>query len=70
MVIEGYLACNNHNDTASVHNGNLRRPMTFAPIAEHLAVELSLPTKCRGWDSNTQLSAYGANALIDCATAS
>ena len=58
---------------ASVYNGRLRGPVTFAPVAERLAVELSLPvftTKiCRGWDSNTQPSAFGTNALIHCATA-
>ena len=41
--------------------------MTLAPIAERLAVELSLPVfttyVCRDWDSNTQLSACGTNAL-------
>ena len=56
---------------ASVHNGTLRGPM--APIAERLAVELSLPVYttwvCRGLDSNTQPSACGANALSHCATA-
>ena len=53
---------------ASVYNGHLRGPVTLTPIAERLAVELSLPvltTKlCRGWDSNTQPSACKANALI------
>ena len=28
---------------ASVYNGHLRRPMTLTPIAERLAVDLSLP---------------------------
>ena len=41
--------------------------VTSAPIAERLAVELSLPDfttyVCRGWDSNTQPSACEANAL-------
>ena len=40
--------------------------MTLIPIAEHLAVELSLPVftwVCRGWDSNTKTSACAANAL-------
>ena len=40
---------------------------------EWLAVDLSLPVfttyVCRGWDSNTQLSACGANALTHCAAA-
>ena len=38
--------------------GHLQGPVTLAPIAERLAVELSqlvFTTKvCRGWDSNTQ----------------
>ena len=58
---------------ASVYNGHLRRPVTLTPIAERLAVELSLPVFTilvnSGWDSNTQPSAYGANALTNCATA-
>ena len=56
---------------ASVHNGHLRGPETLKPIAERVAVELSLPllrTKvCRGWDSNTKPSA-SVNALTHCAT--
>ena len=47
--------------------------MTLTPIAERLAVELSLPvftTKfCRGWDSNTQPFACETNALTHCAIA-
>ena len=43
--------------------------MTLTPVAERLAVELSLPVwttwVCRGWE----LSACEANALTDCATA-
>ena len=41
------------------------------PIAELLTVELSLTTTkvCRSLNSNTQTSAYGANALTDCAIA-
>ena len=41
-------------------------------ISERLAMELSLPVfttyVCHGWDSNTQPSAFGANALTICAT--
>ena len=52
----------------SVYNGHFRGPMTLTPIAERLAVVLSLPVLkievCRGWDSNTQPSACGANARI------
>ena len=62
---EGSLASHNllwHG--ASVYNGHLRGPVTFTPIAERLAVELSLPVfttyVCRGWDSNNQPSACGA----------
>ena len=58
---------------ASIYNGHLRGPVTLTPNAERLAVELSLPVLttrvCRGWDSNTQPSAFGANALTNCATA-
>ena len=58
---------------ASVFNGHLRGPVTITPIAERLAVELSLQfftTKvCRGWESNTKPSACGANALTHSATA-
>ena len=47
--------------------------MTLAPVAERLAVELSLlafTTKvCRSWYSNTQPSACEENALAHCATA-
>ena len=47
--------------------------MTLTPIAERLAVELSLPVfttyVCCGWESNTQPSACGANALTYYATA-
>ena len=49
-------------------------PVTLTPIAERLAVELSLPLLCmikicRGLGSKTQFSAFGANALTHCATA-
>ena len=58
---------------ASVYNGHLQRPRTLTPIAERLAVELSLPvftTKvCRNRDSNTQPSTCRANTLTHCATA-
>ena len=57
---------------ASVYDGHLRGPVTLAPNAERLAVELSLPMlttwNCRGWDSNTQPSVCGANDLTYCAT--
>ena len=53
---------------SSVYNGHLRGPMTLAPIAERLAVDLHY-LFCPGWDSNTKPSAYRANALAHCATA-
>ena len=55
----------------SIYNGYLRGPMSLTPVAERLAVELSLSvlTVCRGWDSNTQPSACEANALTHCAAA-
>ena len=53
---------------ASVYNGHFREPVTLTPIAEHLAVELSLPvftTKvCCGLDSNIQPSACVINLYI------
>ena len=62
---EGSLACRTYCDT-----GHL---FIVTPIAERLTVELSPPVLtnwvCRGWDSNTQPSASGANALTNCATA-
>ena len=46
--------------------------MTLTPIAERIAVDLSVPVfmtnVCSGLVSNTQLSAGGANALTTCAT--
>ena len=55
-----------HGASIYRYNGHLRGPATLAPVAEHLAVELSLPvftTKFRfGWDSNTQ----PANAQTNC----
>ena len=57
---------------ASVYYGHLRGPVTLTPNAERLAVELSLHVLttwvCRCWDSNTQPSACGSNALTNCAT--
>ena len=57
---------------ASFYNWYLRGPVTLTPIAERLAVELSLYVctayVCRGWYSNTQPSACRANALTHCAT--
>ena len=50
---------------ASVKNGHVTHT-----YCKRLAVELSLPVFMtsvrRGWDSNTQLSACGANALTHC----
>ena len=57
---------------ASVYNGHLRGPVTLAPIAEHLAVELSLCfydlglSRLRFEHATFRLR---ANALTHCATA-
>ena len=40
---EGSLACHTYCDTGIRFSGQLRGPVTLAPIAERLAVELSLP---------------------------
>ena len=57
----------------SVYNGHLRGSVTLTPIAERLAVELSLPvfTKyvCLGWYSNTQQFACGSNVVTHCTPA-
>ena len=57
----------------SVYNGHLRGPITLTPIAERLAVGLSLPVFTtvvfRSWNSNTQPSACRSNALTHWATA-
>ena len=51
-------------------DGHLRGPMTLTPVAERFAVEpsqLVFTTEVRrGWDSNTQPSACGMNALTHC----
>ena len=48
---------------ASVYNGHLRGPMPLTPVANRLAVELSLPvfttSVCRGWNSDTQANYRG-----------
>ena len=59
---------------ASVYNGHLRGPVTLTPIAGRLAVSSGAVTTCltkvcHGWDSNTQPSACGANALTHCSVA-
>ena len=73
MVIEQWGFSSVPHPMWHVYNGNLRRPVTLTPIAESLAVDLSLPVVttwvCRGWNLNTQSSAYWANALTDYATA-
>ena len=53
----------------SVYNGHLRGLVTLTPVAEHLAVELSLTYGCRDRDSNTQPSPCRANTVTDYATA-
>ena len=59
--------------TPTVYNGHLRGLVTLTPIAEHLAMELSLPvlngrfnSVAAAGDSKTQPSAFEANALTDC----
>ena len=51
----------------TLYNGHLRGPVTLAPVAERLAVELSLPVfaakVCRDQGSNPDLPAHEANAL-------
>ena len=67
---EGSLAC---HTCCEMYNGHLRGPVILTPIAERLAVELSLPVFttwiCRDWDSNIQPSACEANAITHCASA-
>ena len=58
----------------TVYNGHLRGPVTLTPIAGRLAVSSGAVTTCltkvcHGWDSNTQPSACGANALTHCSVA-
>ena len=57
-----------------VYNVHYLGPVTLTPVAERLAVELSLPVlttyRLRSvWDSNTQASACEVNAWTCCATA-
>ena len=58
---------------ASLNDGHQRGDVILTPVAERLAVELSLPVFTTlvfcGWDSNTQSSAWKANALAHCTTA-
>ena len=69
---EGSLACHTYCmwHRASFYNGHLQRPVRLTPIAELLAVELSLPVftikVCCSWDWNTQPSTCKANALTHC----
>ena len=51
----------------SVYNSHLREPLVLTPVAERLAVELSLPVLTTE-DSNTQPSACEANVLTHCVT--
>ena len=69
MVIEqvGFFSVSHQLwDGASNYNGPPQEPLTLTSVAESLAVELSLPILmikfCRGRDSNTQPSAFEANA--------
>ena len=71
---EGSLAYHTYCDTAraSIYHCHLRGTMTLIPVAELLALELSLPGfatyVCRALDSNTKPSAFDVNAQTDCAT--
>ena len=69
---EESLACHTYCDTGHPFI-MVRGPVTLTPIAERLAVELSLLVfttwVCRGWDLNNQPFAWKANALTHCATA-
>ena len=70
---EGSLAYHTYCDTAraSIYHCHLRGTMTLIPVAELLALELSLPGfttyVCRALDSNTKPSAFNVNAQTDCA---
>ena len=52
----------------TLYSCHFRGPVTLTPVAERLAVELSLPVLtskvCRRWDSNIQPSACETNALF------
>ena len=65
---EDSLACHMWHK-ASVYNGHFRGPVTLIPIAEHLAVELSLPVlrlRSVAARTHTQSSACKANAHNHC----
>ena len=70
---EGSFACHTYYDTGRPFIMVISENPWHTPIAERLAGELSLPVLttyiCRGWNSNTQPSACGANALTHCDTA-
>ena len=76
MAIEqsGSLACHTYWDTGHpfIMIIILRGPATLKPIPERLEVEISIlvftSEICGGWDSNTQTTACGPNALTHCAT--
>ena len=64
MAIEqGSLACLTTVTRESVYSGHFRLPVTLTPVAERLAVKLSLPDfttwVCRGWDSNPAFRMQG-----------
>ena len=73
MAIEhwawGFFGVSHLWQVASIFNGRLRGPVTLAPVAERLAVELS-PSLLRLCyvDLNTKPSACETNALTYCAT--
>ena len=67
---EGSLA---HTVTRDIRLYGRHRGTVSLTASERLVVEISLPVLttyvCRGWDSNTQVSACEANTLTNCATA-
>ena len=70
MSSEGSLACHTYWDTGHPFMMVITLDLWHIPFNERLAVEWSLSDLttyvCRGWDSNTQPSAWKANPLTDC----
>ena len=68
LSIEGPLVCHTNCDTEHPLKWSSSITMILTPVAERLAVELSLPSfktwlSC-GWDSNTQPSKYSKQTLL------
>ena len=70
---EGFIAWHSECDTGHPFIIVISEDPLYSRIAERLSVDLSLPvfstSVCRGWDSNTQLSACEVNAITNCVTA-